>query len=87
MEENNSYYLSFVRSLSSRESYLILDTETSGLKGEIVELTILRGYPGKETFDVVFDSKLKPKSPIEPDSIKIHHITDELCEGNPLGQK
>lgn len=77
----SSYVQSFVNSLSP--SYLVLDTETSGLKGEIIELTIISYSIHRPQPTIIFNSKFKPSRPIEPGSIKVHHITDEDCEDSP----
>jgi len=73
----------FVNLLNSRDSYLVLDTETSGLKGEIVEISIILVLKRQPPHQVLLDTKLKPKNPIDPESIKIHHITDEMCQQSP----
>jgi DNA polymerase III epsilon subunit-like protein len=68
----------FVEELSNANSYLILDTETTGIKGEIIELTIINS-DGK----VLFNSFIRPKNAIELDAIKVHHITEDMCKNSP----
>lgn len=78
---SSTYVQSFVNSLSP--SYLVLDTETSGLRGEIIELTIISYSVNTSQPTILFNSKFKPSRPIEPGSIKVHHITDEDCKDSP----
>jgi len=78
---SSTYVQSFVNSLSP--SYLVLDTETSGLRGEIIELTIISYSTQSSQPTILFNSKFKPSRPIEPGSIKVHHITDEDCKDSP----
>lgn len=68
--------------ISSLGEYLVLDTETSGLKGEILELTIIR-YQINKPPEILLDTKLCPKNPIDPESIKVHHITNSDVIGKP----
>lgn len=72
-----SYVKTLVDLLELKKEYLVLDTETSGLKGEIVELTIIRFSTENPDPEVLFDSKIKTKNPIEPESSKIHHVYDK----------
>lgn len=77
-----SYVETLVDLISSLGEYLVLDTETSGLKGEILELTIILYQIGKPP-KILLDTKLRPKKPIDPESIKVHHITEEDVIGKP----
>lgn len=74
----SSRFLPFIDVVAKAPEYLILDTETSGLGGEIIEISIISSKG-----NVLLDTTLKPKSPIEPDSIKVHHVTDEMCKNSP----
>lgn len=71
-----SYVETLVDLLGLKKEYLVLDTETSGLKGEIVELTIIKYSAENTEFKVLFNSKIKTKNPINPESSKIHHVYD-----------
>lgn len=77
-----SYVKNLVDLIDVKKEYLVVDTETSGLKGEIVELTVIKYFTSTQDPIILFDSKIKPKNPIDPLSTKIHHITDSLVENN-----
>lgn len=77
-----SYVETLVDEIHSRREYLVLDTETSGLKGEILELTIIH-YQINKPPEILLDTKLQPKKPIDPESIKVHHITNSDVVGKP----
>lgn len=77
-----SYVESLVNLIHARQEYIVLDTETSGLKGEILELTIIL-YQANKPPEILLDTKLKPKKPIDPESIKVHHITEADVVGKP----
>ncbi|GGR31281.1 3'-5' exonuclease [Deinococcus ruber] len=49
----------------------VLDTETTGLHGEVIELAIVDGSGA-----VLFDERIRPTCPIEPGAQAIHGITD-----------
>lgn len=51
---------------------IILDTETTGLEGEIIELSII-----DTSGNVLFDSLIRPIEPIPADATRIHGITNE----------
>ena len=53
--------------------YVVLDTETSGLYGEIIELSIV-GIDG----NVLFDKLLRPKCKIEEGAMAVHGITEAM---------
>jgi DNA polymerase III subunit epsilon len=55
----------------SQIDWVVLDTETTGRPGEIIDLAIIN-HEG----EVVFDSLLKPTISIPPEATKIHGITD-----------
>ena len=77
-----SYVETLVDLINTRQEYVVLDTETSGLKGEILELTIIL-YQVTKPSEILLDTKLKPKKPIDPESIKVHHITEADVIGAP----
>ncbi|EBK3072101.1 3'-5' exonuclease [Salmonella enterica] len=62
-------------------SYVILDTETTGLKvdDEIIEIAIInmRG-------DVLLNTLVKPVNPIPPEATKINNITNEMVASAPV---
>lgn len=59
---------------------LILDTETTGLRGdaEVVQIAIIAG-----TGQVLLDTLVRPTRPIPRDASAIHHITDERVKDAP----
>lgn len=61
-------------------NWLILDTETTGLRApaEIVQIAII-----DPTGQVLLDTLIKPSRPIPADAIRIHGITNELVVGAP----
>lgn len=67
-----------------REVFICLDCEMTGLdieRDQIIEIAI-----AKFTFDNViseFETLIDPKYPISPESIKVHHITEEMVVGKP----
>lgn len=64
--------------LDHHDKILILDSETTGLYGEIIELAII-DLEG----NVLFNSRFYPKSEIEPGASAVHGITREMLEGEP----
>lgn len=64
------------KTLASKENWVILDTETTGLDyAEIVQIGII-DLDGQ----VVLDSLVKPTIPIPPDVTNIHGITDLMVK-------
>lgn len=61
------------QSLTRRDDWCILDTETTGLSGQVLELSIV-GHDGS----TLFDSLVKPTIPVEPGAQSVHHITEEM---------
>jgi DNA polymerase III epsilon subunit-like protein len=64
--------------LEHNDKIVILDSETTGLYGEIIELAII-DLEG----NVLFNSLFYPKSEIEPGALAVHGITKEMLEGQP----
>jgi DNA polymerase III epsilon subunit-like protein len=56
--------------------YVVLDTETTGLYGEIIELSIV-----DINGNVLFDKLLRPKCEIEEGAMAVHGITDDMVAG------
>lgn len=67
-----------------RQVFICMDCETTGLdvnKDRIIEIAIT-----KFTFNEVleeFETLINPEKPIPAESIKIHHITDEMVQRAP----
>lgn len=51
---------------------VVLDTETTGLNGEVIELAIVRVRDG----EVLFDQRFRPVHPISLGATEIHGLTD-----------
>ncbi|HSX03816.1 MAG TPA: DUF3820 family protein [Rhabdochlamydiaceae bacterium] len=70
--------------LIEEEVFVCLDCETTGLEAEhdrIIEIAV-----AKFTFSAIletFESLIDPQGPIPPDSIEIHHISDQMVQGKP----
>ena len=63
------------------DSWVILDTETTGLgpQAEVVQIGVINGRG-----DVLMDNVLvRPKGRIEPDAARVHHITEEMVANAP----
>lgn len=70
--------------LIGKDTFVCFDLETTGLepeKDQIIEVACTRfTFDGTiETFETLID----PGCPIPPESIEIHHITDEMVKGKP----
>ena len=66
------------------ETLICLDCETTGLdteNDEIIELAIVKFTLEEQIASL--DYLIDPKRPIPPESIEIHHITDEMVKGKP----
>jgi len=63
---------------NERDDVVILDTETTGLYGEICEISVIDRHG-----NVLFDSLVKPVEPIPGEATFIHGITNEMVEGAP----
>ncbi len=56
----------------------IIDSETSGLKGEIIDLAII-----DPNGNVLYNSLLKPRCPIEESAKAVHHIDEAMVSSAP----
>lgn len=61
----------------------IIDTETADISGGVCELAILTVDRGTFKVENVNHSLLKPKVPISPSAMCVHHITPEMVELSP----
>jgi DNA polymerase-3 subunit epsilon len=74
--------------LLNKEVFICFDIEATGLdpkNDRIVEIAIV-----KFTFDEVlasFESLIDPEISISPESVSIHHITNEMVQGKPKIQE
>lgn len=74
--------------LLKSETFVCVDCETTGLdveKDRIIEVAAAVFQDGKilESYETLID----PEIPIPPESIEIHHITDEMVKGKPKIQE
>lgn len=68
--------MKFNKWMENKEKYVILDTETTGLRdAEIVDIAVI-DLDGK----VLFNSLVKPVNPIPYATTKIHGITNEIVK-------
>ncbi|HLS36956.1 MAG TPA: 3'-5' exonuclease [Sphingobacterium bovisgrunnientis] len=71
--------MNFNEWVQNKESYVILDTETTGLRdAEIVDIAVI-DLDGK----VLFNSLVKPVNPIPYTATRIHGITNEMVKDSP----
>lgn len=65
---------------------VFFDLETTGvnvLKDRIVEISIVKIEPGKETTPTVKSRRINPGIPIPAEATAVHHITDEDVKDEP----
>ncbi len=70
--------------LLSKDSFICLDCETTGLTPKtdrIIEVAIVR-FNFTQILDS-FETLVDPEGPISPESMAIHHITNEMVQGKP----
>ena len=59
-------------------TYVILDTETTGMYGEVIDLAIIDGA-GQE----LYQSLIKPLCAVEPGAEAVHHISMDMLDSAP----
>jgi DNA polymerase III epsilon subunit-like protein len=64
--------------ISAPDRFVILDTETTGLHGEVIDLAII-DTQGRE----LYNSLLKPLCAIEPKAEATHHISAKMLQDAP----
>ena len=60
------------------DNLAVLDSETTGLYGEVIELAIVDGHG-----QTLFDERMKPRCEVEPGAQRIHGISDADLAGLP----
>jgi DNA polymerase-3 subunit epsilon len=70
--------LAWVKMLCSDTQYVVIDTETTSLKGEVCQLAIL-----SPTGEVLLDTLVRPRGSITADASAIHGITNEMVRTAP----
>jgi len=71
-------FIDWCREVVESDKYVVLDTETTGLKGEIIDLAIV-DIQG----NVLYDSLLSPACPIEAQATRVHHIDASMIIDSP----
>jgi DNA polymerase III subunit epsilon len=56
-----------------KKDFVVLDTETTDLNGEIIEISIIDRHE-----NILFNSLVKPKNPISKEAFSIHRISDNM---------
>jgi len=81
MEPTASLQLVSFREMIRRNNWVVLDTETTGLRwpAEIVSIAVIDW-----TGETLIDSLVRPVKPIPPDASRIHGITDKDVAHAPL---
>lgn len=73
--------------LLTRLSYTVFDTETTGLDpsggDEIIQIGAARIVNGRLLRHEVFGQLVDPKRPLDPASVRIHGVTEEMLCGQP----
>lgn len=69
----------WARGVLADPAAVILDTETTGLNGSIIEISIIHAQTG----NVLLDSLINPERSIPGEASAIHGITDEMVKDAP----
>lgn len=80
LTESKAEATEWARGVLADPAALILDTETTGLAGRIVEISIIRAIDGI----VLLNTLINPECPIPASATAIHGITDEMVESAPV---
>jgi hypothetical protein len=71
--------LRWARAMREPGAAVILDTETTGLAGYVVEIAVLDAATG----DVLLDTLINPGCPVQPGARWVHGISDDQLAGAP----
>lgn len=72
----------WAKQLLDAGDFVILDTETTGLEGELVEVAVIDAAG-----QTLFNRRLRPLTPVEPGAASIHGLTNEvLAQERPFGE-
>lgn len=70
--------LDVFQDLATDPMLAVLDTETTSLNGEVIELGIVDAWG-----ETLFDARIRPSCPVTPESQEIHGISDADLAGLP----
>lgn len=70
--------LATLREAVKQGPFVVLDTETTGLHGEVCQIAILSSER-----EILLDQHVKPVDPIPLDASRIHGITDDMVKNAP----
>ncbi len=65
-------------SLLARQDVLLLDTETTDLNGEIIQIAIVN-----TAGQIMLDTLVHPTEPVSPGAFAVHHISNAALRGAP----
>lgn len=74
--------------LITKDTFVCLDCETTGLATEtdkIIEVAVVK-FDFDHTINS-YETLIDPESPITPESMTFHHITDDMVQGKPKIQE
>lgn len=74
----NGNFVEWCVSVVNSSDYVIIDTETTGLQGQVIELAIVDAQG-----NIVYDGLFKPTCEIEPGAEAVHNIKELMVSGAP----
>lgn len=81
-QQAGEYAADWARQLLDAGDFVIMDTETTDLDGEIIELAIIDA-----TGRVLFNRRFNPILPVAPGATAVHHLTNEtLANERPFAE-
>jgi hypothetical protein len=72
--------LRWARAMRTPGAAVILDTETTGLGGYVVEIAVIDAASG----ETLLDTLVNPQWPIEEDARRVHGLSDDIVSRAPL---
>ena len=70
---NKDSVSAWARSFLNDPSAVVLDTETTGLYGEIIEMAVV-----STTGEILINERFRPSLDVEPGALKVHGLTKEV---------
>lgn len=71
-------FIEWCAEVTTSDKYIILDTETTGLQGQVIELAIIDAQG-----NIIYDGLFKSTCAIEPGAQEQHHISEAMLSGSP----